>query len=64
MLPIQLLALKKSPSPIHFFKVLTLKDRQGNQDIKAYIFPNQPISPNVPLSQFEIALEKVEIMQN
>ncbi|SPJ31967.1 unnamed protein product [Candidatus Protochlamydia amoebophila UWE25] len=44
----------------HFFKVLKQENWHGNHEIKAYIFPNQPISSNMPLGEFESTLEKLE----
>lgn len=46
--------------PTHFFKVITLENWQGIQEMRAYIFPNQEISAKTPLDQFMTTVQKVE----
>jgi endonuclease G len=46
--------------PSHFFKVLTLEDKQGNREIRAYVLPNTVILPDTPLDQFRTTAQKVE----
>lgn len=46
--------------PSHFFKIVTLEDRRGKQEILAYVLPNAVIPSDTPLSQFETTVQKVE----
>lgn len=46
--------------PTHFFKVITLEDWQGMQEMRAYILPNQEIAANTPLDSFRTTIHKVE----
>lgn len=46
--------------PTHFFKVITLENLQGIQEIKAYILPNQKIPSSTPLDKFLTTVQKVE----
>ncbi|WP_039355822.1 hypothetical protein [Candidatus Protochlamydia amoebophila] len=43
VLPYQFIGYQEAAIPTHFFKVLTLKDWQGRQEIKGSILTNQPI---------------------
>lgn len=46
--------------PTHFFKVLMLKDKYGNVEVKSYVLPNQPIDKRTPLDIFKTTIEAVE----
>ena len=46
--------------PSHFFKILTLEDRQGRREIHAYILPNAVIPSHTPLDHFRTTVQKVE----
>lgn len=46
--------------PTHFFKIITLENWQGIQEMKAYILPNQEIAAKTPLDQFLTTVQKVE----
>lgn len=46
--------------PSHFFKVITLEDRQGHRETRAYILPNQEIPSNTYLDSFKTTIEQVE----
>lgn len=45
--------------PTHFFKAIRCQKATAVK-IEAYIIPNQPIQQDPPLSEFKVALEKVE----
>lgn len=46
--------------PSHFFKVITLEDRQGNREVQAYVLPNTVIPISTPFEKFRTTVDKVE----
>lgn len=46
--------------PSHFFKVITLEDRQGNREIRAYVLPNSVIPTSTSMDSFRTTVQKVE----
>lgn len=46
--------------PTHFFKVIVRENEYGKTKTEAYILPNQQISKDVPLMQFQATLQDVE----
>jgi len=46
--------------PSHFFKVITLEDKQGKRELRAYILPNSVIPSNTSLENFRTTAQKVE----
>jgi endonuclease G len=46
--------------PTHFFKIISLENRNGYQETQAYILPNQPIEFTTQLDSFKATVQKVE----
>ncbi len=46
--------------PTHFFKVVTVKNREGKFESNAYIVPNTFIPPHASIDDFRTTVEKVE----
>ena len=45
--------------PTHFFKVI-LAERRGGVALGAFILPNKPIPPDIPLADFTVDLTVIE----
>ena len=46
--------------PTHFFKVVRAVKGRKEFDLKCYLVPNEPIEEDIPLEEFEVALEEIE----
>ncbi len=46
--------------PTHFFKIITLEDKNGHKETQAYILPNEAIPSHAYLDSFQTTVEKVE----
>ena len=46
--------------PTHFFKMISMEDRQGKIETKAYILPNEAIPSTTSLDTFKTSVQKVE----
>jgi len=46
--------------PTHFFKVIVTKNSIGHKSVKAYVLPNNDISLETSLKNFETTLDKVQ----
>lgn len=56
----EVIGLNDVAVPTHFFKVITLEDRQGKKEMRAYILPNEEIADKTPLDNFRVTIQKVE----
>ncbi|XP_019741200.1 endonuclease G, mitochondrial isoform X1 [Hippocampus comes] len=48
--------------PTHFFKVLILERRGGQQgvELRSYVLPNEPVDEKIPLERFLVPIETIE----
>ncbi|NNM44006.1 MAG: DNA/RNA non-specific endonuclease [Chlamydiae bacterium] len=46
--------------PTHFYKIVFLDSQKDNKPFKAFLVPNEDIKSDLPFSQFETSLDKIE----